>query len=499
MKFITAAHKNHTVVALATILVVMAFWETWSSLAELWQKMDFPYSYGFLAMVLACHHIYKKRSLLEMSRFGIDWKGVIGLGLLSIIWLCSSFLQIQIVTQLILPAIFFTFIYTFFGYSTALRLLPVYLYLLFSIPVWDYLNTSLQNLTTIVASSVIELTGIAVYIDGNFISIPYGTFEVAGGCSGLRYLMCTLVLALFYSQQKQENSFTTCLKLFSVAILFALLANWIRVIVIILIGYTSEMQSSIVQDHDVFGWYVYIGTMIPAFFVLNWIEKSSKAASLEPTTSTENPPEAFSSISFLLVMVVIFSGPLIKFSHDLFAEANKSNFQLNTNSQIPGWSIHEAKSEWTPEFSGANTSQLNFVNGHQKITINMLYFNQETQGQELINSENRLANSNQWRIRSAHQHIKLPTSIPVNANIITSKKRKKLIFSFYRIGDEKYTSALRTKIAQLRLLLEPSLFQGLISYGVDCYSDCTQESIALSEFAQMYEYRGPVVEVSEVD
>jgi exosortase/archaeosortase family protein len=110
-------------------------------------------------------------------------------------------------------------------------------------------------------------------VEGVFVYFPgVGAFEIAHGCSGLRYLLVGSTLSLLYGElnyRKWSNRFWLLLA----GILFSLIANWVRVFVIIYMGYESNMTSSLIKEHDFFGWWVFAATLVPLFFVGRWLEK----------------------------------------------------------------------------------------------------------------------------------------------------------------------------------------------------------------------------------
>ncbi len=115
-----------------------------------------------------------------------------------------------------------------------------------------------------------EVEGVFVYLIG------VGTFEVAHGCSGLRYLLVggqalVLIYGELYLSRLRSRITLFCLG----GVAFALLANWIRVFVIIYMGgYETNMQSGLIEDHENFGWWVFAGTLVPPlYFLARQLEK----------------------------------------------------------------------------------------------------------------------------------------------------------------------------------------------------------------------------------
>src|SRR5690606_9423413 len=108
-------------------------------------------------------------------------------------------------------------------------------------PVWGSLTGPLQYISVVITKFIMQLTHIPVYVDGNFVQIPQGVFEIAEGCSGLRYFIVSLALStllchLHLRKLKNMILLTLC------AVVGAILVNGIRIVLIILIGYYSDMQ-----------------------------------------------------------------------------------------------------------------------------------------------------------------------------------------------------------------------------------------------------------------
>lgn len=150
-------------------------------------------------------------------------------------------------------------------FKPSIRLMFPALFLIFLIPIWGAATIILQNISTSAVTYMMNLTHIPIYVEGNLISIPVGVFEIAGGCSGLRYLIVSLAISslfIFLNIRKYSHAFA----FLSLAIIGALVVNWLRITLLILIGHYTDMQSSLMQDHNSFGWYLYIPFMVALFY-----------------------------------------------------------------------------------------------------------------------------------------------------------------------------------------------------------------------------------------
>ena len=150
-------------------------------------------------------------------------------------------------------------------FKPSVRQLFPALFLIFLVPVWGITTTGLQSISTFAVTYMMSLTHIPIYVEGNTISIPAGVFEIAGGCSGLRYLLVSLAISslfIFLNIKKYSHA----LLFLSLAIIGAFLTNWLRITILILVGHYTDMQSSLMHDHNSFGWYLYIPFMAGLFY-----------------------------------------------------------------------------------------------------------------------------------------------------------------------------------------------------------------------------------------
>ncbi|WP_170235771.1 exosortase [Colwellia demingiae] len=150
-----------------------------------------------------------------------------------------------------------------FVFNANIKIASAASYFIFLLPVWGILTIPLQDLSVFAANTLLGFTTIPVFVEEQFVHIPSGIFEIAGGCSGLRYLITSLAISTLFSFLYLRTIKNTA-TFISVAILGALLTNWLRISILIIIGHQTEMTSDLMTDHNMFGWYLYI----PFIFLL---------------------------------------------------------------------------------------------------------------------------------------------------------------------------------------------------------------------------------------
>lgn len=181
-------------------------------------------------------------------------------------------------------------------------------YLIFIVPVWGALITVLQNISTYVVTFLMGFSGIPTYVEGQIITIPAGVFEIADGCSGLRYFIVSLAISSLFIFLYIKNTKKAILFI-SVAIAGALVTNWIRITALILIGEYTNMQSPLMEDHNTFGWYLYIPFMVGLFYWGNKIADNDLFSLTTEPASTKPYPN-MTTVVAVLVMITASSSTL---------------------------------------------------------------------------------------------------------------------------------------------------------------------------------------------
>jgi len=103
----------------------------------------------------------------------------------SLLWTLSFHAHIQAIQWMLLPVMLLFFHVLVFGVRVGWKLLFPILFLGLGIPVWGYLEEPLQGLTVFIVTYLLQMVDIPAFIEAFFVTIPGGTFEVAGGCYSL--------------------------------------------------------------------------------------------------------------------------------------------------------------------------------------------------------------------------------------------------------------------------------------------------------------------------
>lgn len=139
---------------------------------------------------------------------------------------------------------------------------------LFAIPLPPFLyNTvsfQLRLLSSALAEWMLRLVGVPVFREGNIIDLGLITLDVVDACSGLRYLIPTLLMALLVGWMFLGRN-RLRLVLFLLAFPISIFANAFR---IMLTGVLARLLGPAVAEgffHDFSGWLVYVVALVVLF------------------------------------------------------------------------------------------------------------------------------------------------------------------------------------------------------------------------------------------
>ncbi len=267
--------------ALALLLllsgIAAVFWPMLLALHNTWMDKYAAHSHGYLVLALAVWFAVRAWRAAPRAQVTTPvWSAAPALVVLLGLAALSEILYLGPIRTAVLPLLLLASIALCMGRIVARRMVWPVLFLYFAIPVWGVLNAPLQDLTTRIAQSLVNAVGVPVYVEGNFVHLAAGTFEIASGCSGLNYFIAALTLAAVYCTLFLGN-WRSWATLMLVAAAAGLVANWLRVASLIVIGHVTKMQHYLIRvDHLYYGWVLFLLTMVPVLLVARRLEERER-------------------------------------------------------------------------------------------------------------------------------------------------------------------------------------------------------------------------------
>jgi exosortase len=280
---------------------IVAYWPAWSAL---WR----PHGY-FVSLLALCLLYSARHRVASASIKPLPWALLllIPCSITAVFFWRSG---IQTLQLLMLPPLILLAVLAAFGSAVTRAIAGPVAFLYFAVPAWNVILTApMQELTVAVTRILTHAIGLPAIFHGNLISFQNGiTFEVTAGCSGASFLVQGLAVAMLLCGLEQAPRGRR-LRLLGSMVLVALIANWLRVLLIIELGYSSGMRSTLATTHHVaFGYILFV--LVLAAYVWG----ATRQPSAEPageTSARRNAPTWRPSGAYALVLVVLASIPAL--------------------------------------------------------------------------------------------------------------------------------------------------------------------------------------------
>lgn len=473
--------------ACAQVLVAagawVLYWPTTATLLLKWEPSDSTtYGHGYLIAAISFWLLIRNRSRLQTVAPRPSLPAGILLVLVSLLWLVMLRSGIQAAHQLLLPVIMWLALLTAFGPGAAFKSLFAIGYLFFALPIWDAANGLLQSATVVAAEVMLRVTHVNAYVDGNFVHLAAGVFEIAGGCSGMHFFIVALALAALYGEIS-DDTLKVRIQLLALAAALAVVTNWIRVYIIILAGYLTDMQHYLVRvEHYKFGWVVFAVTMT-VFFL---IARRLPAADSEPAPGSPicvvkklRVPVARGLLISLAALALVPAWNLLA---PLKAAAPPSQDALlprNPGRWLgPDPSIDGA---WQPVFEGAHLSAKgDYIDDGRRLSLFTAVYLQQVQGRELVGYRNSIAGEGVTVISEA----RIDVPVPVIEAVIKSRAGTAVVRYFYVVGGAATNRGVVAEVSYGLQSLSAAALSRVIAVRAACLPDCQSARAALDDLLQ---------------
>lgn len=463
------------------IIFLSAFHHSLATLYQRWLRMDESQSHGLFVIAISFYLQYKRLRTLSPAQHKPSVLGIIFLSLSTLCWYVTTIVNIDILQQFLLVAIVFFIYWSTIGARSALAISPAIAYLIFAIPIWDYLSPSLVDIASYIVSSWIEVSQIPALIEGNSFFLPYGQIEIAGGCSGIRYLTIALVLA-FYITLTTPLTTTRKIILILAAIGLGIFINWLRIFLIILVAYFSNMQSQIITDHEMLGWVLFIIVIFPLILMAkpNTPDTNIGDPSLDHEPTLDRP----SPFWILLTVLAILIGPALVTIKPAIAAPNLKPIQWEKLNQAK---ITREKQGFMLTIDGTSTPNEAYLAAtpDKQIGIDFIKNWQLSQSDNLIPYIYELFNSKIWSTKKEEQ-VTIKNNFNAHLTILEKKPygQRTIVLHWFHIGQYATSNYKTAKLLQLPAMLQGQNLFMAIALSLNCNNqDCTEEQKALTELA----------------
>lgn len=484
-----AAVKNARIgmsVAITLMILLAAFWDTFVSIVAIWWRSE-TFQHGFLILPIVLYLIWQRRQLLAAIPAQPVKAGYVLLAGLVFGWLLAYIGGVLVVQQLAVVTMVPVLLWTLLGTQSIKVIAFPLAYLFFAVPMGEFLVPTLQDITAVFTVKALQLSGMPVYIEGRFFSIPSGDFEVAVACSGIRYLIASLALGVLYAYVAYQST-SRRLIFIALSAVVPIVANGVRAYGIVMLAHYSNYEVATGFDHIIYGW-MFFGVVM---FLLFWVGSFFRETPVESKAQEQSQATVMTTANILpvalLALALIVSGPLAAAWLDRPIEGATA-FSIQLPQGQDGWlGPKETKDAWRPVFEAPTAEySAEYEKDNKRVHVRIVHYASQPQGGELVNAMNRVYDENKERLITegviAVQLAKQGTW-PVLATSIQNDAKRRVIWQWYDIGGMATPKAAIAKLYEARSrMLRINTGSVAIMLAADYDIDEQEANKLLSEFA----------------
>jgi len=437
------------ILVLTTITAV--FHQTIWSMIEIWWNYG-TYTHGFVIFPITVYLLWQRKDHLSQIIPTFSWLGLVFLFMSSTLWLVTSLVGVVLFMQVAFISMVIATVWALFGTCFFMASLFPLMYLYFAVPFGEQLIPVMIDVTAEFTVWAINLTGIPVYQEGRFLTLPSGNWEVAEACSGVRYIIASFALGSIFAYLNYQ-SFTKRTVFILLSLLVPILANGLRAFGIVMIGHYSDMALATGVDHLIYGW-VFFGLVMFLLFWLGMFWADDEVELVLEGSNQQDDEQQNTNIVFPVVITVLVAVSGVLVESFLRSQQTQGQYTISMPILNARWQGPiDITTSWQPVFPGAQELKASsYASGSDKINVHIAHYEKEIDAEELISSTNRMFNLEKWEDESTH-------SFKVNANFVVKEiiyrglGKKMLVWEWLEIGSDKATNILVGKTYQAKNIL----------------------------------------------
>lgn len=384
--------------SLAALGLVAVFWPTATSIEAIWRRSQ-TFAHGYLVLPLVVWLIWRRRTRLGTRSLKPCWPALLVVAAAGFAWMVGRFAGVLSLEQFALYGMLVAAVVATLGLGMARELMFPLGFLVFAVPLGEFLVPTLIDRTADATVTALRLSGVPVYREGNQFMIPTGRWSVVEACSGVRYLIASVMVGTLYAHLC-FRSWHRRLVFLLAAIAVPIVANWVRAYLIVIIGHLSSSRFAVGVDHLIYGW-VFFGVVIAGLLWMGSFWREAPAASPHAVAYQAPSPTSRAPVLLAALLALILGGTWRPIAASLDALPRLATRDLPAIAGAAGWQpAAPPLPTWRPHFRGARSERQQwFTRDGQLIGVYLALYSRQVQGSELIASDNLLVSPGDafWR------------------------------------------------------------------------------------------------------
>lgn len=365
------------------------------AIVEIWSRSN-TFAHAFLVPPISLWLIWHQRHALRGLAPRPDARWVAVVALLAGALLAGQLAATNAVTQLAFTGLLVVTVPALLGTAVGRALMFPLGFLFFAVPVGDFMLPQLMARTADFTVLALRISGIPVYREGLQFVIPSGNWSVVEACSGVRYLIASLMVGTLFAYLNYRSNARRWMFV-GVSIVVPLLANWVRAYLIVLLGHLSGNTLATGVDHLIYGW-LFFGIVISIMYLvgMRWADAPLKAAEHAPTSTPVAAPRPALQWAVAAALAAVIALPQLAWQRIEAIEASAAKPVAVPASLAGGWQRDTTPlAAWKPVYvEPASEAEATYTDGRHRVGLYVAYYRRQDYGHKLISSENVMVASN---------------------------------------------------------------------------------------------------------
>jgi exosortase A len=414
---------------IAIAVVCIAFFSTAASMVDTWLNSA-TFTHGFAVVPITLWLIWRRREQLLAVTPRPSPSAIPLIAVCGAIWLLGEFGAVNVVTQLAFVCILVLIVPAVLGLAVARTVAFPLAFLFFAVPIGDFLLPTLMERTADFTVLALRASGVPVYREGFLMVLPTGSWSVVEACSGVRYLLASLMAGTLFGYLNYRANWRRW-AFVAVSIVVPIIANWLRAYLIVMLGHLSNNRLAVGVDHLIYGWIFFGFVMLLMFWIgAKWIEPTKPPARVANSVDAQSIRPASVPVLASVVLAVAATSGAWPVLEQVTAPRDGPPIVL-TAIDIPGWERTAPLSDWTPQFLNPSaTLREGLRRGGMTGGIYIAYYRNQDAKSKVANSSNTMVVEHRGWIRTIvgtaqapldGKHISVSASMlrgPGNAGIL---------------------------------------------------------------------------------
>jgi exosortase A len=447
-------------ITLVVLLVLALYWQTTLAMASIWQRSE-TFAHGHIVIPIFLYLVWRKRDVLAAIQPTPCYAALLGIVAAGVAWLAGELVSAASVSQFAMIAMIPFAVWAIFGARVA-KVLGIPLgFLFFAVPVGEFLVPTLMDWTADFTVLAIRASGVPLYREGNYFTIPSGHWSVVEACSGVRYLIASFMVGSLYAYLSYRTPVRRA-AFIAASVLVPIVANWLRAYMIVMLGHLTNNRLAAGADHLIYGW-IFFGVVMALLFWIGsrWRQDedplpASSYASARPLVVPRLARRNWITGLMAIALMAIWPSVEAWLGRDVAVAL----VQLDPVADNGGWkATRDEVSAWRPDIAHARGElRQSLAKDGARVGLHLAFYRNQSYYAKAITSTNQLVattNTNWKRIGGGAVSIDAGGQ-PVGARtaIVTDERERLLVWQWFWVDGRATSNEYFAKFYQLLSVIQ---------------------------------------------